>query len=237
MRLVFIHGAGSSSLSFYYQTRYFQNSEAIDLPGHPEREPCASVKEYVDWLRAYIIGQGYQDVVLVGHSMGGAIAQTYALEYAQYLAGLVLVGTGARLRVSPTYLDGCKAAIQDSTAWLENYRLNLAGVEPFLQQMLVDKHLEIGPAVQLNDFLCCDVFDIMDRVHQIYVPTLVICGSKDIMTPVKYASYLANYISDARCRIIRNATHAVLLEKPQQANKAIEEFVNQLKRGTELQKI
>ena len=39
MKLVFLHGAGSSSLAFYYQLRHFRNSKAIDLPGHPDHQP------------------------------------------------------------------------------------------------------------------------------------------------------------------------------------------------------
>ena len=43
MKLVFLHGAGCSSLSFYYQLRHFRSAKAIDLPGHPDGKPCESV--------------------------------------------------------------------------------------------------------------------------------------------------------------------------------------------------
>jgi pimeloyl-ACP methyl ester carboxylesterase len=84
--------------------------------------------------------------------------------------------------------------------------------------------LRIGPAVLLSDFLCCDRFDIMDRVPEIKVPTLVIVGTQDEMTPVKYAQYLANKIPGSKLVIIEGATHSVATEKPDEVNEAIKEW-------------
>jgi len=54
----------------------------------------------------------------------------------------------------------------------------------------------------------------------------VICGSEDDMTPVKYSQYLVNKITGAKLVIIEGATHYCLLEKPVEANRAIEAFLN-----------
>ena len=75
MKLIFIPGSGGGKEEWLYQTRYFADAEAIAFPGHPEGKPCSSVEEYVAWLRDYILRQQYRKVVLVGHSLGGAIAQ------------------------------------------------------------------------------------------------------------------------------------------------------------------
>ena len=48
MKLVFLHGAGSSSLAYYYQLRHFRNSKAIDLPGHSTGEPCPDIEGYLE---------------------------------------------------------------------------------------------------------------------------------------------------------------------------------------------
>jgi len=80
----------------------------------------------------------------------------------------------------------------------------------------------------LNDFMCCDKFDVMDRIKGVKVPTLVITGTFDVTTPVKYASYLANNIPGATCKFVEGATHAVLLEKPKECNHLIEEFASEL---------
>jgi 4,5:9,10-diseco-3-hydroxy-5,9,17-trioxoandrosta-1(10),2-diene-4-oate hydrolase len=88
--------------------------------------------------------------------------------------------------------------------------------------------MRIGPAVMLNDLLCCDKFDIMDRVHTIKLPTLVICGSDDELAPVKYTHYLASKIEAARELIVNGTGHWVQTEKPRKVNQAIEMFLSSL---------
>ena len=95
MQLVFVHGAGESGLSFHYQLQYFTDAVAVDLPGHPKGMPCTEIDGYVEWLRGFNSGSGYRDVVLCGHSMGGAITLLYALRYPEELKGIVLIGSGA----------------------------------------------------------------------------------------------------------------------------------------------
>jgi pimeloyl-ACP methyl ester carboxylesterase len=90
---------------------------------------------------------------------------------------------------------------------------------------VIEKQKAIGPAVMLNDFLCCDKFDIMDRVHEIKLPALIICGELDVMTPVKYANYLGARMPNSKVVTVPGAGHFVLAEKPDVVNKAIEDFL------------
>ena len=88
--------------------------------------------------------------------------------------------------------------------------------------------MQIGPAVMLNDLLACDRFDVMAEVHSIKLPTLVICGRDDELTPVKYAHYLASQIEGSREVIVPGTAHWVLTEKPKAVNRAIESFLAEL---------
>ena len=221
MKLVLVHGSGGTSLSFYYQLRQFRESVGIDLPGHPTGRLCTSIEGYVEWLRGFIAARGYKDVVLGGHSMGGAIAQLYGLVYPDELKALVLVGTGARLRVHPRYLAEC----EDPERWYGAMGPSLARVEPGVRDMMLARSREVGPAVALNDLKCCDRFDIMERVHQVQLPTLVICGTEDVMTPMKYTDYLADKIPGARKVVVGGATHYVHLERHLEVNEAISQFI------------
>jgi pimeloyl-ACP methyl ester carboxylesterase len=226
VKFLFIHGSGNTGLVWHYQTRHFADSEAVSLPGHPEGEPCASIEDYAEWLHQYVLGKGYSELVLAGHSMGGAVAQIYALNYPQDVKGLILIGTGARLRVRPDFLSLMEAGIETPATWIKNLvEPFYSRVDPAVREKLINKVAEVGAAVQLNDFRCCDEFDIMDRVHQITAPTLVICGTEDDMTPVKYSQYLANKIAGARLFIIEGGSHFVFMEKPEEVNRAIEEFL------------
>jgi len=225
MKLLFIPGSGSGKEAWIYQTEYFTNSEAIALPGHPEGKPCPSVDEYVAWLRAYIHQQQYQDVVLVGHSLGGAIVQLYGLKHGEEIKALALIGTGARLRVHPDFQAAVKQMIYDESAWRKYVEDAYSSADLKARSAMIEARTRISPAVMLSDLLCCDKFDIMDRVHTIKVPTLVICGSEDEMTPVKYTKYLAGKIDGAIKVIVDGATHAVAREKPREVNQAIESFL------------
>jgi pimeloyl-ACP methyl ester carboxylesterase len=227
MSIIFVHGSGGYGGIWRYQTDYFPGSHAVNLPGHSHGQALKNVEECVDWLRKYIKGRGFKDVVLAGHSFGGAIALTYALRYPQELNGIIIIGSGARLRVHPQFLTPCEEAIKgDGQKWhrlvQEMYRLTPANYK----REVIEKQKAIGPAVMLNDFLCCDRFDIMDRVHEIKLPALIICGELDVMTPVKYASYLGAKMANSKVVIVPRAGHFVLAEKPEVVNKAIEDFIN-----------
>lgn len=227
MRLIFIHGSGTYGGIWRYQTDYLSNSEAINLPGHLQGQPLNSIEEYADWIREYIRGRGYKDVVLAGHSLGGAIALMYALKYPQELKGIIIISSGARLKVHPRYLTPIEEAIKGN---LQEWYQVLEGMHRLIpedyKREVIEQQKAIGPTVMLNDYLCCDKFDLMDKVQEIKLPALIICGELDVLTPVKYANYLGSKLTNSQVVIIPQATHLVFAEKPEAVNKAIEEFIN-----------
>ncbi len=81
-----------------------------------------------------------------------------------------------------------------------------------------------------RDLRACDAFDLMEQVRAIATPTLVICGTADLMTPPKYAEYLHQQITGSELALISGAGHMVMLEKPDEVSQAIETFLDQLGR-------
>lgn len=228
MKVLFMAGSGGGREEWLYQTEHFTGSEAVALPGHPEGKPCTSVADYMEWLWSYIRQQKYRESVIVGHSLGGAIVQLYGLKHPDGVKALVIVGSGARLRVLPAYLKAFEEMITDEPARRKYLEQCFRFVAPEAKRVIIESRLRIRPEVLLNDFLCCDKFDIMDKVQNIKLPTLIICGSKDEMTPVKYAHYLADKIEGASEVIIEGGTHYVFVEKPKETNQAIDEFLSSL---------
>jgi len=230
MKLIFIHGSGNTSEVWHYQIEHFPDAEAINLPGHlSPGEPCTSIEDYVAWLHRYILEQEYTDPVLIGHSLGSAIVQLYALKHPEDIKAIVLVGAGARLRVAPQYLSTIQDGIENPSVLVRDYlEPQYSQIDPKIRKKLIAEAVKVGAKVQLNDALCCDKFDIMEEVHQIEVPTLVLCGSEDVMTPPKYGSYLATKIKGAKLTVIDGGTHHVFLEKPEAVNQAIEQFLENL---------
>src|SRR5581483_8725017 len=111
--LVFIHGAGDSHLLWNGQLAALSDvarTLALDLPGHGRSRGagCESIEAYASAVREFLDAANIPRAVIAGTSMGGAIAQTLALDVPARVAGLVLVGTGAKLRVAPEYLEGLR---------------------------------------------------------------------------------------------------------------------------------
>lgn len=226
MKLIFVHGSGGCGAMWQLQTQYFKDADAVDLPGHPQGKLCISVEEYADWLHDYVREKRYKDIVLAGHSLGGGIVLAYALKYPQDLKGIIIVGSGARLRVLPLLLEATRGKLNDTQGWLDELVVPLyATVDENIRWIILPKLTAVGPAAQLNDFLCCDKFDIMDQVSLIKVPALAIVGDNDTMTPVKYSQYLVKNMTDCKMTVIEGATHLACLEKPDDVNRAIEVFL------------
>jgi pimeloyl-ACP methyl ester carboxylesterase len=229
MKLVFIHGSGACGDVWMLQKQHFTDADTPDLPGHPHGEICTSIEAYSDWLHGYFQEKEYADVVLVGHSLGGGIALMHAVRYPQDLKGIIMIGSGARLRVLPLIMEAVEGKLGDTRAWITDLIEPLYGtVDEKTRSVLMPGLAEVGPAAQLNDFRCCDKFDIMDRVSEVKLPVLCIVGDRDNMTPPKYAQYLAGKMPDCRVSIIECGTHLAFLERPAQVNSAIESFLRQI---------
>ena len=225
MKLIFIHGSGGCKESWQYQTRYFEGSEAIDLPGHPDGEPCSTIDNYADWLHEYVTAKGYTDLVITGHSLGGGIALQYGLKYPEEIKGLICMGSGGRLRVHPTFLEGLENAIAADDESQRPIEGALDLIDPELRDIIACRLEENGLPVMLNDLRACDQFDIMDRLGEIDIPLLAVSATEDIMTPPKYSQYLAANMRNARSVIIQGGTHFVFAEKPEEVNRPIEDFL------------
>ncbi len=228
MKLIFIHGSGGCRESWQHQIEYFKDSEAINLPGHPGGDLCTSIKEYTTWLRTYIHEKGYTDVVMAGHSLGGAIVLQYALDYPEDLAGIIPIGSGGRLKVHPDFLKMLEAAVAEPSRLVDLNGNNYDLIDPPLAAVIKNRAIENTPAAFLNDLKACNAFDVMEVLPTITLPLLAIVGDKDIMTPPKYTSFMVDKIIGAKSVIIPGGTHFVFAEKPVEVNQAIEEFIRSL---------
>jgi pimeloyl-ACP methyl ester carboxylesterase len=76
-----------------------------------------------------------------------------------------------------------------------------------------------------RDFIACDRFSMIGSVEAIHMPVLVVCGKDDHLTPPAYSDYLHNAMTGSRLNLIDDAGHMVMLEKPDELNRAIEGFV------------
>jgi pimeloyl-ACP methyl ester carboxylesterase len=230
--LVFIHGSGGSHHHWNYQRQYFQESYnvvLVDLPGHGSAGAVGenSIDAYAEHLVSLVGSLPGKVFCFLGHSMGGAIIQTLALLHPNHVEALALVGTGARLRVLPDILHGIEDRFEDTVRLVGSLAFS-KDASPGLVQNSIELLLKTSPTVLHGDFTACNRFDIMNRAGDIQVPTLVICGSEDRMTPPKYARFLAQSIKEAGLEILSGAGHMVMLEQPHQFNRRVGDFLERV---------
>jgi len=224
--LLFIHGAGGSHELWEYQLGFFDHAIAVDLPGHDVGAGRNTIDEYVEEVKRFCDENSLRNIVMIGHSMGGGIAQKFAIDYQEYLKAIVLVCTGAKLRVAPQIFAAAKNHAQAIELIIELAFSNKAPSET--RKRAAKEMMKIRPEVIYDDFEACDKFDVMSRLKEIKLPTLIICGLEDRVTPVKYSEYLKNNIPNSRLEIIANAGHMVMLEKPEELNERLETFIKEL---------
>jgi pimeloyl-ACP methyl ester carboxylesterase len=170
---------------------------------------------------------GVERTVVGGHSMGGAIAQAMALEDAERVAGLILIGTGAKLRVAPAVLDGILNDFEATVGLVVDWSFGPAATDD-LKQLGIKAIRETDPAVLLGDYRACDRFDIRDQLERIQTPTLVVGGTADRLTPLRFSRYLAENIDRARLEIIEGGGHMMALESPEEVGAVVDRFMAEL---------
>jgi pimeloyl-ACP methyl ester carboxylesterase len=231
--VVLIHGAGGTHLHWPAEIRRLTEYRvfALDLPGHGKSggRGLQTIEAYAQSVLEWLEAMGIFRAVFVGHSMGGAIALTIARENPERVIALGLIATGARLRVAPDLLENSMnsatfpVVLDTITSWAFSEE-----ADPRLISLASKRMSEIRPSVFRGDFLACDAFNLLDTVSDIRIPSLVLCGQDDKLTPVRFSQYLADNIRGAQLVIIPKAGHMVMLEHPQSVTSALTEFLGKL---------
>jgi pimeloyl-ACP methyl ester carboxylesterase len=234
--LVFIHGSGGNHSAWSHQYGRLQkkyNIVAINLPGHG----CSGgkgekdVRRYCVWVKKLLDVRDLNGAVLVGHSLGAAIALRFAINYQQEIAGIVLAGSGMKMPVNPFFLELLKTNPPEVPAevieLICKYSLAKENRTKFfspLQKSISQSKVE----VLYGDLSACNNLDLTEEIDKINVPALVICGAEDKMTPPDFSLQLAAGISGAKLEIVEGAGHMVMLERPAEFNASLDQFAESI---------
>lgn len=224
MTLVFIHGAACTGDVFTAQTSVIPNSVALTLPGHTTPGAPASIDDFADAVSSELAARDLDNLVLCGSSMGGAIALTLALRREPRVRGIVMLSSGARLRVAPALLEQLEADFEAASRELPHFFY----AAPTLEQLEASTRmiLAVGAPQTRRDFRACNAFDCIDRLGEVALPLLALTGERDVMTPPKFAQALADRVPGAKARIVGQAGHLAMAERPDEVNEALRAFVN-----------
>lgn len=232
LSVIFIHGAGNNAEVWRRVFPYLLDIctvIAVDLPGHGQSafRSIRGVDDYSLCIIDFIESAGIEKPVLVGHSMGGAISIKTAAGF-QNLSGLVLVGTGAKLKVNPKLLrmldEDFPRAVETMTKWSF-----LKGTSEALVENAKDMLYLAGKEVLLQDMRACDDYNGEMDLERINTPTLIICGKEDVMTPVSLSMELHERIKGSMISLIDSSGHMVQMEKPDELGNTIREFIKGIK--------
>lgn len=232
--IIFVHGAGGSAATWFMQLKSLSSDfhvVAIELNGHgksPNRNEKDTTESYLADIKEIV--SKYPESVLAGHSMGGMLSQLFALNFPDMIRGIILIGTGAKLRVHPTIFD----MLENNFDQYVNAAASFMFYEDTSKELIEASKVEIRkckPTIISRDFAACNQFNIMDSVTMIAVPALILVGEQDVMTPVKYSEYLRDKIPNSKLHIIKKAGHSVMLEKPEELNAHIKDWMSTITQG------
>ncbi len=232
--VLYIHGAGGTHQVWarQYGDRENPPAVALDLSGHGDSEGV-DVPAGPETLDAYAddvasVAEATGATVLCGNSMGGAVALWVALERDLELDGLVLCDTGAKLGVAPDFMELLRSDFEGAISALhEPDTLFHAPIDAIVEPSKAGLR-ENGQTVTVRDFQTCAAFDVRDRLDEVDVPALAICGEHDPLTPPSFHEYLERELPDCTFVEVADASHMPMLERPNRFNDELRSFLRSL---------
>ncbi|MFT7645660.1 MAG: 3-oxoadipate enol-lactonase [Candidatus Poriferisodalaceae bacterium] len=240
--LIFLHGLGGSRDYWHPTVDYFSRRHrcvAWTMPGYGFSPPLAemSFPELADALARLLDQCRIDSAVLVGHSMGGMVAQEMWARHPKRISGLVLVGTtdsfgGGNQEFTDNFLASRLAPIEAgrSPADIADEVINGLVYAPLSEDMLRPAKVSMGaisPRGYSAAVRCLTTFDRRDTLGTISVPTLMLSGADDQTAPPRTMARMADGVRGATHVSLDDCGHLLDLEQPAAFRSAIETFIDQ----------
>ncbi|HVN87950.1 MAG TPA: alpha/beta fold hydrolase [Candidatus Binatia bacterium] len=234
--IIFIHGLGGSHAMWLYQVPAFCDAFpviTVDLRAHGASGGGNADFTIADMARDLVRlmrTQGIERAHLVGLSLGGMVAQQFALDYPLAVGRLVLADTFAG--TPPGFADVMRNAfkfIEDNPMRaVAQSRISNAfsdRVDPVMRDYFIDQVSRNDKAAYVRAARAAFGFDARDRLSEIAAPTLVIVGDEDRVTPPFCSEEIADGIRSAQLVRIPRGGHITNIEFPREFNAAVREFL------------
>ncbi|MBN1303574.1 MAG: alpha/beta fold hydrolase [Anaerolineales bacterium] len=241
--ILFLHGLGADGSSWLPQLQAFSRAGyrpiTVDLPGFgnsPYDGRGWTIKRVASELVELLDELKTGAVCLVGLSLGGVVAQQFAIDFPAMLQRLVLVSTFAVLR--PENLSQWSYFIQRAAivhllgikaqAEIVAGRVFPGDHQETLRRMVIEKISGSDPRAYRAAMRSLGIFDSRRKLARIKVPTLVISGEEDSTVSPARQQVLVDGIPNARYVVIPNAGHAVNIDQHEMFNQAVLEFISNI---------
>ena len=244
--LILIHSGFSDRRDWTYQMRELgkkYNTIAYDQRGSGNSSVIKNTFSPADDLKAIMNYLKIEKTFLVGHSIGGAIALDFSLQYPEKISALVLIASGLN---GYTWSQEYEQLISEiwsvpQPAEMTNKFLSSPFYAVSMSKPSIKCEIERITKDNFQKLLTWETFDIrsihwyfpnaITKLKYLKIPILVIYGDKDSQDIKQIAQLLNNNILNVTIAEIKNADHLLNFEKPNEINKVILDFlttVNQL---------
>ena len=231
---VLVHAAGSNAGMWRRQIDGLgkeHSALALDLPGHGRSggiDGLPTVEAYAEFLRRFADATRLRPFVLVGRSMGGAVAVAFAARWPERLRGLVLACTAPRFALTDEHLATARDVVCGRLPQQFTTETFSPATAMDLMREAWTEQVKTDPRVRLCDLHACRAFEARELLPRIRTPTLVVAGADDQVTPPTCAEELARGIAGARLEILPQAGHQAPLEQAEGFNRIVARFAQGL---------
>ena len=247
--LVFVHGLSGCWQNWLENLPHFARRYRViapDLPGFgasPVPDWEISIPEYGRLLNDFCDTVGASDCALIGNSMGGFVAAEAAISEPEQFEKLVLVSaagvSSARLRRGPTVVVARMMGAATPLLFTAQTRIfRRRGARAIAFRGIFDRPAELRPELVWEFFQGGERaesfvealsslagYDILDRLEEVDVPTLIVWGRQDHVVPPADANEYARRIGGARLEVFDRCGHVPMAERPVRFNRLLEEFL------------
>jgi len=233
--ILILHGWGSSAKKWSQVKNLleFQGYRVFvpDLPGfgeNPAPSEAWSLDDYVDWLEKYCEQQNLSQFFLLGHSFGGRIAIKFANKYPEKIKGLILCSAAgitppAKIKI---FIFNFLSKMGKLIFSLPFLRIFQGVARKFIYFLSGNKDYYF-----LQDKIMKETFkkvireDLTNYLPQIKIPTLIVWGEKDKITPLSDAYKMHQEIKNSVLEIIPQGKHAFYFQFPEKLTEIILNFL------------
>jgi 3-oxoadipate enol-lactonase len=241
--LVLLHGLNGDltgwALAIPEWARHFRTI-AVDIRGHGESgkpDQPYSIKGFAEDLHEFLRTLTIPQAHILGLSMGGAIAQQFALDFPQMVRSLVLVSTfshidepcrRAFLKLRESLSSGGYPAFFDTVVELAFTPAYIAANPTGIAELKEKRIRSNSPAAIGRATEACLSFHLKDEIAAIRRPTLVISGREDVFTPIHLAEQIHRAIPHSQWKILEGVGHNLYIEKPVQLADIVLNFLRKV---------
>ncbi len=242
--ILFIPGLGRGVEMWGHQLAHFVKDYqviAIDNRGAGQSDKVSTpfqvadmagdIKDLLDHLKL-------SQVNVVGASMGGFIAQEFALSHPEYIKSLILCCTTAGGKHAvPMQPETWEIIYQSGMNCNEETLLNAVKLA-FSKNYYLQNEDQIKQSVKVrltedrdtvswvNQATAGAMFDVYERLPEIKASTMVITGTEDVVVPAKNSHLIHQQINNSKLKEIKGSGHYLMIESPKEFNQTISSFLS-----------